>query len=269
MCIILTCEKNVRPTHDLIETCFYNNPDGAGIMWVEDGEVQISKGFVDVKSLMEAIDYVPMDSRLVIHMRIATSGGIDVGTCHPFPVCNRLEALHAANVECPVAIAHNGVISSMPTDNKLGISDTISFVQLVVNDLFYKEGVTKSTLRRIKKLAPGNRFAVMTNDGMVYRLGVGWETVTKGIQASNSSWSWSTYYYYSARSPKWSWVDDDDWYDDDYKRIFDSYCGDCLEKGTCMLTEPFCPMVRDMVEQWYLGDEYYQEYKGETALMVV
>jgi hypothetical protein len=283
MCIILTCEKNVRPDYDLIETCFWNNPDGAGIMWVEDGRVMTSKGFMDERELYRAIEAVPMDSRLVVHMRIATSGGINVGTCHPFPVCTDLDILHASDVEGDIAVAHNGVIRGVPTDNKKGISDTVWYVSHTVNDLYRQNGyhVTKSMLRHIKEQAPGNRFAVMTKDGAVYRVGVGWETVTKGIQASNSGWRWSMPTYNTKGWNLWS-EDDDDWYGygkndrwpssgstyyyegadfygygergdeyhPEYQRIFDDYCDGCKNIGECMDFTPICQYVADKVDDW-------------------
>lgn len=277
MCIILTCEKYVRPDYELLERCFWNNPDGAGIMWCEDGRVCTAKGFYDPANLSEAIEYVPKDSRLVIHMRIATSGGIDVGTCHPFPICDDLDILHAPDVECSAALAHNGIISGMPTDAAAGISDTVSFVSLVVNGLYDVDGrVTKSMQRRIKEAAPGNRFAIMTDDGEVYRLGVGWETVTKGIQASNGSWRWAkSLYSWSGKSgtkvgtSAWDsayWDDDDTngyydyygvWHEfngdddaDDYEGLFDICCGPCPNKGDCMTFGAICDDVAAYVDEW-------------------
>lgn len=273
MCIILTCESFVRPEYDLVDTCFINNPDGAGLMWCEDGRVQIAKGFTDTQSLFEAIESTPIESRLVIHMRIATSGGVDVGTCHPFPICERLEALHAANVECDAALAHNGVIAGMPTSKELGISDTVSFVSLVVNDMYVNEGITKSVCRRIKKAAPGNRFAIMTSDGEVYRMGAGWETVTKGIHASNDSWAWSKFTWdWTSTDWKNDWYDGwdystDRWpdepetgfYDSDYEEIFNTCCGDCPDKAACMSIGPVCRDVRSYVEDWYASVEMYEQ----------
>jgi hypothetical protein len=242
MCVILTCEPNVRPDYDLIETCFYNNPDGAGIMWCEGGRVEISKGFTTARTLSDAIASVPADSPLVVHMRIATSGGIDVGTCHPFPICDQLDALHAANVECTAALAHNGVISNMPTDEKLGISDTVYYVQNIVDKL-YKGKVSKRMKNRIKETAPGNRFAIMTGDGDVVRLGSGWETVSKGIQASNSSWRWSaldTGYDYG-----FDWFSYDDDYAEAIEVAIDMCCGECPNRESCAMYGPCCDEIAD------------------------
>ena len=263
MCIILTCEGGVRPTNDLIETCFYNNPDGAGIMWCEDGYVQTAKGFMDVDDLCRAIDNVPLSSRLVIHMRIATSGGIDVGTCHPFPVCDNLDALHAPYVECAAAVAHNGVIQGMPTDEKRGISDTVFFVANIVDKMYAKNGrVTKGMLRKMKELAPSNRFAIMTSDGSVYRIGSGWETVTTGIQASNYTWRYGKLFYYEPEDKWYSDYLDSDYYESSafeeaYTSIFDGYCEDCPYKATCMSYGPICDDVSARVDEYFdMLDEY-------------
>ncbi len=288
MCIILTCEQGIRPDYSLIEDCFYSNPDGAGIMWCGDGMVQTSKGYTDPQSLFTAIESTPKHSRLVIHMRIATSGGIDVGTCHPFPVSRDLEMLHAADTECHIAIAHNGIICGMPTDKDKGISDTVAFVGTYVNTLWEENNhvVTKSMRRRIKEAAPGNRFAIMTSDGKVYRLGVGWETVTKGIHASNDTWRWKPVYWaYNSKSKSkgnsyWDRYDDyysDDWgyykryyqdeplYDEGFKPVFDMCCQGCADIGTCMAYGAACPLVQDALDAfeeelyWKSHDEKWEK----------
>ena len=300
MCIILTCEKFVRPSHETLETCFNNNPDGAGIMYCDDGSVVTEKGFMELADLEEAIADVPNDSRLVIHMRIATSGGVNAGTCHPFPIWNDLELLHYPSIICTAAIAHNGVISHMPTDDKLGISDTVSFVKDIVWPMYRDEGITKSVLRRIKKAASGNRFAVMTNDGEVYRLGTGWETVTKGIQASNNSWSYDKYSYlrnidwddYDWENGDWDWEYDwrsgqyksgyddycpafgDDEYDEEYANIFRLSCMGCPDMKECMTYGAQCPKVEklvDALDERYYGiqsdnDEDEDDYAGSRQL---
>jgi len=47
MCIICAKNKGIEmPSWDIIENMWYNNTDGAGLMWVEDGAVRISKGYM-------------------------------------------------------------------------------------------------------------------------------------------------------------------------------------------------------------------------------
>lgn len=268
MCIILTCEPKHRPSMDLVSDCFAANPDGAGIMWCENGLVQTAKGFMDEWSLLDAIQEVPEESPLVIHMRIATSGGINAGTCHPFPVCDDLNALHAEMTECHAAIAHNGIITGMPTSTERGISDTVSFVVCVVNGLLAKthNKVNKKVRRAIMDAAPGNRFAIMTGNGKVFRIGEGWETVTTGIEASNSTWRIASLYNYKLYNYKWlgSSYEPDLYgapmYGPEYQETFDMLCKGCCCKATCMHYGPSCDDVYDM-----LADEpgdYVPSYGG-------
>lgn len=205
MCIILTCEPSFRPSAQLIETCFSNNPDGAGIAWIESGRVETSKGFSTADDLNDAIGWIPDDSPAVIHMRIATSGGVHPAVCHPFPIAQNLRYLHATDVECNAAIAHNGVIPGMPTDETAGISDTISFVRTVLYPLWRRHKAINRTVKKaIRAAAPGSRFAIITPDG-VSRVGFGWETAAPGIEASNDSWRYSRYIYDA--SSVYSWDD--------------------------------------------------------------
>lgn len=300
MCIILTCEKNVRPDNGIIETCFWNNPDGAGIMWVEHGMVQTSKGFMDESSLLRAIESVPKDSPLVIHMRIATSGGINIGTCHPFPVCRDLDTLHAANTECHAAVAHNGVIAGLPTDNNNGISDTVYFVSHAISDMWRKDNkVTKKMRRRMVKLAPSNRFAILTEDGKVYRVGKGWETVSRGIEASNSSWRAQKYKFnfnysnYNFRDYSWDAYDympeEDSWWsgwkeveppkhdkvswryeleiDPAYSAAIDDLCCDCPDAWRCKALGAACSDVSELIHDCY-GLSFYDDEEAEVMFDV-
>ena len=53
MCIIA-----IKPSHkklfseEIIRTMFENNPDGAGLMYAEKGELNIVKGFMSLESLL-------------------------------------------------------------------------------------------------------------------------------------------------------------------------------------------------------------------------
>ena len=270
MCIILTCEPGCRPKDSILETCFSNNPDGAGLMWIEDGMVQTSKGYDDAGTLLEMVHSVPLTSPLCIHMRIATSGGIDAGVCHPFPLCYDLSALHAGDVECSAALMHNGVIASMPTDDDAGISDTVSFVVSVVTPM-YRAGEDMSSRafkRRIRRAAPHNRFAILTSDGNVSRIGDGWECVDRGVYASNDTWRYDRAFfkvnrffsYYDTRAYGYYDRDDDgeyvpygDYYDDfihtaEFGDLLCDMCGECLNLGTCTAYGPMCSEIAAAID---------------------
>lgn len=283
MCIILTCKENVRPSHELLETCFHNNPDGAGIMWIENGRVQTSKGYADEGALESVISSIPKDSPLVIHMRIATSGGVSAAVCHPFPVSNNLDFLHAEDTECDAAVAHNGIITGMHTNEKMGISDTVTFVGDYLAGMWRRDNrVTKDMRRRIINLAPGNRFAIMTKSGDVYRIGEGWESVSPGIEASNSSWRYSRRLAYGTYDPfglgdDYDWLDytSPDYYRDHgyspvYRDVFDMACADCPNMATCVAYGAQCSDVADYIDECeraeqYYGGSYYDGYYSQLT----
>jgi hypothetical protein len=111
----------------------------------------------------------------------------------------------------------------------------------------------------------------MTSDGEVYRLGAGWETVTKGIHASNDSWAWGRFVWSWSKNDTedwedgWNYYSDDSWpdepeqgfYDSDYEEIFNMCCGDCPERGVCMSLGPTCRDVKRYVDDWYASVEIY------------
>ena len=243
MCIILTCNPNTRPSSELLSTCFYNNPDGAGIMWCENGRVQTSKGYMSEDALEKAIASVPKES--------------------PFPISRSLTVLHAENTECDAAVAHNGVISGMHTNAKLGISDTVTFVSDHIARMWRRDNkVTRRMRQKITSVAPGNRFAIMTKSGDVYRIGEGWESVSPGIEASNSSWRYS----------RLSYVDELDWadvkydyyrdsgYSASYRDVFDFWCKDCPNCATCLAYGACCDA--DYIDELD-RDEKALEYSAE------
>ena len=61
------------------------------------------------------IAYSPEENKLknqsvVFHFRISTSGKIDEGNCHPYPLTDDSIYLRKTNLRCSIGIAHNGII---------------------------------------------------------------------------------------------------------------------------------------------------------------
>lgn len=221
MCIILACEANRRPTNQIINQCWDVNPDGGGVMWAEGGHVEIAKGLMSPDDLIAAVRYAPKDSPLVIHMRIGTSGGYGAEVTHPYPVTDRLDALHALDVDCSCGIAHNGILP-YPTDDAAGISDTVYYVSHVVAPLSRRRGVrrvgglckSRKARRTLAATSKGSRLALLDGSGALIMVGDGWGDVTTGIHASNDSWRGAGYWYgYKTYTPA-AWYDDDAWDDD-------------------------------------------------------
>ena len=59
MCIIVYKPKGASlPSKDTLQTCWENNPHGAGIMWADGSNVRIQKGFMSWDAFDRALDEV-------------------------------------------------------------------------------------------------------------------------------------------------------------------------------------------------------------------
>lgn len=207
MCVILNCKPFKRPTDELIESCWNSNPDGAGFMYPENGEVHGFKGFMDLPSLMDALGTVPEDVPLCVHFRIGTSGGDDERVTHPYPITDDLDALHATEWTAPYGLAHNGVLHNMWTDDENGVSDTVAYLMDIVAPLMdacVNEGMptfcNDVVATALEQTSIGSRLLVMDGDGEVFTTGRGWNRCADGITASNNSWAYGVRYA-PARGP--------------------------------------------------------------------
>lgn len=240
MCIILVCDEKTRPGRDMLETCWDNNPDGAGLMYIDNNRVIISKGYMSFTDFYNAVKTVPIGTPLVMHMRIGTSGGFGAEVTHPYPITRDVDLLHALDVECPVGIAHNGVLP-YASEGK-GMSDTVVYVRDVVAQLANRRevinsgGLAKSSAARriLKDTSKGSRLALLDYHGNVRLTGDGWETVHHGIRASNHSWAYM-------RRPKFT--DVEPLYETgEFSEVFD-LCKGCECCASCAQYGPLCDDV--------------------------
>ena len=194
----------------ILENCFNYNSDGMGFMWNEDGEVHISKGYMNFEEgyrvLKELDRRINLKERgLVIHFRIATSGNVDMGACHPFAISNSDKTLRTLELTTDIGVAHNGIISAyIPPKNSI-LSDT----QLFIKDYLYniKEEIpnflTNSNILFAIEKVVGSKLAFLDGEGNV-------TTVGKFIEEDNYLFSnetyldltdlyksWNTSYYYN------------------------------------------------------------------------
>lgn len=191
MCIIVYKKAGAPlPAKKTLETCFKNNPDGAGFMYAESGTVFIKKGFWTFKTLWRALcktqkDWQPVP--LAVHFRIATHGATSKGMCHPFPVTRDTEQLKATETRAQIALAHNGILS-LTADSKNALSDSALFARDILTRLctrqtWYKDS---ATVRIIDKLRDTSRLAIMSGNGKTALFGK-WYTVN-GVEYSNESY---------------------------------------------------------------------------------
>lgn len=229
MCIIAIKPAGISmPATKTIENMWYNNPDGAGFMYAKDGVVYIEKGFMKLKSLKTALRGLEkkvdvVNTPIVMHFRITTSGGTSPENCHPFPVSEKLPLLQMRKSKAPLAVAHNGIIDIKPS--KKDISDTMEYI---INQLaplyqlkkdFYKQPAGKKLVYNFIK----SKMVFLDGEGRIETVGDFIEA--DGILYSNTSYKARTLYYkwdywndyslqwYEPKHGKYlSWLTDDDGY---------------------------------------------------------
>lgn len=199
MCIIIAKPANAEmPARSVLETCWNNNPDGAGFMWTEEARVRIRKGYMTFQGFMDALESCIQDataSAVVMHFRIATHGEIRPECCHPFPVSADLDRLRSRRCADLVGVAHNGIIQGMKTDALT--SDTMAYIARVLAPLRALDGsCTFDTDKRAGSVIAstvGSKLAFLHRDGSINTFGDFIED--GGVLYSNSTY----------RVPKWSY----------------------------------------------------------------
>jgi hypothetical protein len=204
MCIIIFKPKRVpMPTLEIMKNCFEANPNGAGFMYRDDGVIHISKGYMTLEELLNAINLTSETINLkktdvVIHFRISTHGSSIPPNTHPFPLSNEISDLKALNIICERAIAHNGILHEYGgfSNAVSDMSDTMYFAKMLstVNDRFI------APIMEVHA-AKGSRFVFMSGKGKTIHVGMNKPKGT-GIWYSNTSYATPvvTIYNYPVRS---------------------------------------------------------------------
>ena len=230
MCIIAIKQAGISmPATKTIENMWHNNPDGAGFMYAKDGTVHVEKGFMKLKSLKAALKQLEkkvdvVNTPIVLHFRITTSGGTSPENCHPFPVTEKLPLLQMTKTKAPLAIAHNGIIEIKPS--KKDISDTMEYVMTQLAPLyqlkkdFYRHEAGKKLVYNFIK----SKMVFLDGEGRIETVG-DFITGEDNLLYSNNSYKARTIYYkwdfwedysfrwYGSENGKYlSWLTDDDGY---------------------------------------------------------
>lgn len=187
MCIIVSKEKGQKmPTKKTLKTCFDNNKDGAGFMYLKDGAVQINKGYMTFRTFWKALQKqgFTIDDVVVMHFRISTAGKIRPENTHPFPLHKDLDDLCKVDISCKQAVVHNGIIGQ--GEDK--ISDTMVFVRDVLADPMIKNNLRRSSVDALISMSTvGSKLVIMDDKGSIKYYGCGWEC-DGGIYYSNNSY---------------------------------------------------------------------------------
>lgn len=255
MCIIVAKKKGIKmPSKNILETCFNNNSDGAGLMYVQNGQVVIDKGYMDFKSFYKRLQKLERrlgdltDRAIVLHFRIGTQGKNDKATTHPFPISKNVSDLKATYFKTDVGMVHNGIISKFNydktiSDTQLFIKDFVSIIKSLKKD-FYKNN---DVMNLLKSEIGYSKLCFLDKDENIYYIGDKIED--NGVVYSNGTYK--SYSYNYNKTPKYAFSFDDDYfYDNEFNNIssFIEYESNSVED--------FLKKVKDF-EILQVGDSYY------------
>lgn len=201
MCIIATYPAGARPAKQEIINMIERNPDGVGIAWAHDLRVHVLKGLSDEVAVSEIIsEIIPENSPVLFHARIATSGGVSAGVCHPYPITAKPANMREtfATYRVPV-LAHNGVLHNFTPDKTMrGVNDSMLFNARVVYPLYHSRLAQRDRDNIIiSALGDYNKIAILEPCGVIRHYGRGWIKTPAGVCYSNDSYKKYTPQKYS------------------------------------------------------------------------
>lgn len=195
MCIIVyKPQTQPMPNKSILETCFEQNPDGAGYMYAFEGKVQIRKGFMTFdkfyKALSKSIALTGEGVPYVLHFRISTQGGNRKDCTHPYPLSSNMANLRLLQASTNIGIAHNGIISltSNSFNKTITYNDTMLFITdylslIIENENYYKNGRIIELISRLCE----SKLAILDRNGHCELIGKDW-IKDNGIYYSNNTY---------------------------------------------------------------------------------
>lgn len=195
MCIAILNKPKTPLTKKVLRTCWDNNYHGAGMMYVDKGELKVFKELKDFNIFYA--EYIKQrekhkSSYFVLHFRISTHGRINETNCHPFLVTPFQ------------GFVHNGIIYNAPKSDEF--SDTYMFNKVILQempDTWENNSVMCELIQHY--IGSGSKLVILNADNswkiINEKAGV-WDN---GNWFSNSTYKESKYVNYGGR-----WYDKDD-----------------------------------------------------------
>ena len=184
MCVIIYKPKGINfPSEEILENCWWSNWDGAGVGWKNRKGVKLQKGFMDYENLLSFLSTLSITDEVIIHFRIATSGGVNPTCTHPFPISNRLTDLRALTGSFSALMAHNGILGQ--GDDKAEISDTMEFIADIVSSPIIRDNLDNRYIKDYLSLKSGSSKLIFMGNFPTFMLGK-WIEVD-GLLFSNDS----------------------------------------------------------------------------------
>ena len=228
MCIVIHKPQGISLKKEIYLSCFENNPDGAGFLIHNNGELVLEKGFFKFEDFWK--QFSPhQNKRAVIHFRIRTHGKKDIENTHPFWIA-----------ENELAFAHNGIIGET-IGNDSDKSDTLNFNTTILQKLYKQFGsqfIHNEVLRKllVGYVGWGNKIVFMDKEGTSYIFNRSQGEEKHGAWFSNDSYKKKWYFidkdekkFHYKKGEKWddktaTWIPNPK-KERDYPVIYEGYKG--------------------------------------------
>lgn len=264
MCLIIVSKEGKKAEESIIKSANTSNPHGIGIMYINKGRVHINKDFRSVTSFLkwyrQSLPNVPH----AIHFRYATSGEVNKGMRHPFPVTDNRKAIKATNVSCDMAVAHNGIIQKYSYP-KAELSDTAKFVVDVLARKDIRNNITcPDVYAEVNGFVLGSRLVVFQSNGNMLFWGSWEEDKETGLLFSNGT--------YKYRELRYIDYDTDIYSNYGYPYAVEKSSGKLSHKAELGKFNDFCDScnkykelqaIWDSGTYWYLCPECLEVFEGD------
>ena len=217
MCVAILKPKNNTIDDKIIRKCWETNPDGGGLMYVNNGKIIVKKELEDVESFIrkyhESLPFFQSD--VILHFRIGTSGLMNLENTHP----------HKVNEN--VYMVHNGIIVRC-TEVNSKFSDTMKFCKFISN-LPSNFTRNKSMIELITGYIGTDKMIFLNRNGDIKIVNENKGIWKDGNWYSNGNWDYTRKKWYH----KSSWKSSDDYeiitVDENktYSKNDDLICIDC------------------------------------------
>lgn len=194
MCVIVSKYPGQPIPPDIVEDCFYANPDGFGVAYLKNGRLLEKKGLFTLQQTQKIVRKL-RHFRAFLHFRIRTAGPISDDNCHPFRVAGDRGLM-----------VHNGCLDLETGPDR---SDTAELAEIL--QTHSQRDIIRGRDMLENWHGGGNRLAFLFDDGSSMRTGKWF--VEQGLQFSNLHWQTSFSYGFACpqvarkRSKKCQWCE--------------------------------------------------------------
>lgn len=188
MCLLIHKPADAEMSNELILDVYTKNNDGFGIMFAENGKIEVIKTLASPEEIIKLYDEHCIGRECILHFRMQTHGDVDLDNCHPYRVTD------------DIWMAHNGVLScSNPVDPKK--SDTWHFIEYILRPILQSdpEKLFDEDFQDFisSTIGGSNKFGFMCADGRTVILNERSGVHHMGMWLSNTyAWSPSKFGYY-------------------------------------------------------------------------